>query len=67
MEFQGYKNINKDKAQMRKRYEIESKTKDGTPLYFTRDNATKFGEYEERKIDTHMNLMANLTKEQVNF
>ncbi|KAI1732619.1 moulting cycle domain-containing protein [Ditylenchus destructor] len=61
-----YKNIDKDKAsQMRKRFEIESKAKDGTPLYFTRDNATKFGKYEERKIDTHMNLMANLTKEQV--
>ncbi|KAI1707294.1 moulting cycle domain-containing protein [Ditylenchus destructor] len=60
-----YKNP-KTVEEMRRRYEIESRTKDGTPLYFTRENVTKmFGSFEDRKIETFMSLHKNFSKEQV--
>ncbi|KAI1704489.1 moulting cycle domain-containing protein [Ditylenchus destructor] len=60
-----YKNP-KTAEEMRRRYEIESRTKDGTPLYFTRENVTKmFGSFEDRKIETFMNLHKSFSKEQV--
>ncbi|KAI1702305.1 moulting cycle domain-containing protein [Ditylenchus destructor] len=50
----------------KKKYEKEFRAKDGTPLYFTPENVTKtFGQAEQRKIDTHVNLSQSLSKEQV--
>ncbi|KAI1702303.1 moulting cycle domain-containing protein [Ditylenchus destructor] len=50
----------------KKKYEKEFRAKDGTPLYFTPENVTKtFGQAEQRKIDTHVNLSQSLSKEQI--
>ncbi|KAI1702301.1 moulting cycle domain-containing protein [Ditylenchus destructor] len=54
-----------DMDEYRKRYEKEFRAKDGTPLYFTPENITKFGNFEQRKIDTHVNLSKSLSKEQI--
>ncbi|KAI1705938.1 moulting cycle domain-containing protein [Ditylenchus destructor] len=51
---------------LKKQYEVESRAKDGTPLYFTRDNVTRmFGSYEERKVDTYTDFTRSLSKDQV--
>ncbi|KAI1703975.1 moulting cycle domain-containing protein [Ditylenchus destructor] len=62
-----YENSVKGTAEeIQHKWEVESRTKDGTPLYFTRENVTKmFGSFEDRKIETFMNLHKNITKEQV--
>ncbi|KAI1694001.1 moulting cycle domain-containing protein [Ditylenchus destructor] len=54
-----------DMDEYRKRYEKDFRAKDGTPLYFTPENITKFGNFEQRKIDTHVNLSKSLSKEQI--
>ncbi|KAI1699108.1 moulting cycle domain-containing protein [Ditylenchus destructor] len=52
--------------EIQKKFELESRTKDGTPLYFTRENVTKMlGSFEDRKIETHMTLHKNMSKDQV--
>ncbi|KAI1701039.1 moulting cycle domain-containing protein [Ditylenchus destructor] len=56
----------KTTANLRKRYETESRSKDGTPLYFTRDNVTQmFGSFEDRKIEAYLSLANSLSKDQV--
>lgn len=56
----------KTTADLRKRYETESRSKDGTPLYFTRDNVTQmFGSFEDRKIEAYLSLANSLSKDQV--
>uniref|UniRef100_A0A915EPB6 Uncharacterized protein n=1 Tax=Ditylenchus dipsaci TaxID=166011 RepID=A0A915EPB6_9BILA len=56
---------NRTTVEDRKRFDAESRGKDGTPLYFTKENVTKmFGKFEERKIDTFQALTANLTRQQ---
>jgi hypothetical protein len=48
------------------RYKDEAYTKDGQPLYFTRDNVTRiYGKFGERRIDHWMDLQRTLTAEQV--
>ncbi|KAI1696571.1 moulting cycle domain-containing protein [Ditylenchus destructor] len=49
----------------KKKYQKDFRAKDGTPLYFTPENITKFGDIEQRKIDTHVNLSQSLSKEQI--
>ncbi|KAI1709539.1 moulting cycle domain-containing protein [Ditylenchus destructor] len=49
----------------KKKYQKDFRAKDGTPLYFTPENITQFGDIEQRKIDTHVNLSQSLSKEQI--
>ncbi|KAI1701421.1 moulting cycle domain-containing protein [Ditylenchus destructor] len=60
-----YKKV-EDMDDFRKQYERENRMKDGTPLYFTRDNVTEiYGEDEQRRIDVHVDLSQSLSKEQI--
>uniref|UniRef100_A0A915DNK9 Uncharacterized protein n=1 Tax=Ditylenchus dipsaci TaxID=166011 RepID=A0A915DNK9_9BILA len=48
------------------RYKKESVGKDGTSLYFTKENVTEmYGNFEERKIDLFEKLCQNFSKDQV--
>lgn len=48
------------------RLEKEIRAPDGTPLYFTKENATQmFGSIEERKINTWEQLERSFNVEQV--
>ena len=50
----------------KKSYEERTRGKDGTPLFFTKQNVTEmYGDYEARKISTWETLMSTYTKEQL--
>ncbi|KAI1707793.1 moulting cycle domain-containing protein [Ditylenchus destructor] len=54
-----------DMDDFREQYERENRMKDGTPLYFTRENVTTiYGEDEQDRIDVHVNLSQSFSKEQ---
>lgn len=49
-----------------KNYKEKNRAKDGTPLYFTKENVTKmFGDFETRKVEIFEVFQESLTKEQV--
>lgn len=56
------------KEELLKSYKEKNRAKDGTPLYFMKENVTKmFGDFETSKIDVFEQLQESLTKEQVIF
>lgn len=56
------------KEELVKTYKERNRAKDGTPLYFMKENVTKmFGDFETRKIEVFEHLQETLTKEQVFF
>lgn len=59
------------KAQHNSTFVFDPKTmvdKNGVPLYFTKENATKIGgEFEKRKAETFETLQKMYSKEQVGF
>ena len=52
--------------ELRERYQHEIRGKDGTPLYFTKENVTEgFGEHETSKINVFEQLHHSVDKDQV--
>ena len=55
-------------TKLRERFQRISRAKDGTPLYFTKENVTQaFGPFEARKIDVFEKMELAYNKEQVLF
>jgi hypothetical protein len=49
-----------------KRYKDETYTKDGKPLFFTRENVTRiYGKFGEKRLDRWLDIQKTFTEEQV--